>query len=323
MMNKEDFAQYVDMAMQGDGLGFMRPVVEKELLHYEIFIALDEDGLLKNLVFQGGTSLRLCYGSERFSEDLDFAGGKNFSAQSMAAIKDCIIGKIGKRFALDVTVREPKDVPFDGVVRVDKWMVSIQTSPGRPDVPRQKIKLEISNVPAYSRNILPLRINYSVLEGRSQPLVAVESRDEILADKLIALPASISKMNGQKMEFTPSRIRHRDIWDIAWLSGQGAQMDTRLVRNKISDYGLVEFPRFLDRAIAAIPAIAGGDGFRTQMARFLPQAQHDRVFGKVGYEKYFESAVNGLLSRLRQELEPEVKKVQAMPLGKKKRGPEL
>jgi hypothetical protein len=323
MMNKKDFAQYVDVAMQGDGLGFLRPVVEKELLHYEIFSALDEEGLLKDLVFQGGTSLRLCYGSERFSEDLDFAGGKNFSALSMVAVKDCIAGKIGKRFDLDITVREPRDAPFDGTVRVDKWMVSIQTSPDRPDVPRQKIKLEIANVPAYSRDILPLRINYSVLEGRSQPLVAVESRDEILADKLIALPASISRMTGQEMEFTPSRIRHRDIWDIAWLSGQGAQMDAHMVRKKISDYGLDEFPRFLDRAIAAIPVIAGGEGFRAQMARFLPQTQHDRVFGNAGYEKYFENTVSGLLSSLRKDLEFDLKKVQQVQSGKKKRGPEL
>ena len=95
-----------------------------------------------------------------------------------------------------IMVREPRDAPFDGAVRVDKWMVTIQTSPDRPDVPRQKIKLKIANVPAYSRDILPLRINYSVLEGRNQPLVAVEPRDEILADKLIALPASIFRMIG-------------------------------------------------------------------------------------------------------------------------------
>ena len=93
-MNKGDFAQYVDVAMRGDGLGFLRPVVEKELLHYEIFSALDEEGLLKDLVFQGGTSLRLCYGSERFSEDLDFAGGKNFSARSMPPSKTALSGRL-------------------------------------------------------------------------------------------------------------------------------------------------------------------------------------------------------------------------------------
>ncbi|OCX74789.1 hypothetical protein A6M23_04865 [Acidithiobacillus thiooxidans] len=312
-MNENDFARYVSLAMQGDGLGFLRPVVEKELLHYEIFSALDEDGLLNGLVFQGGTALRLCYGSERFSEDLDFAGGKNFSAKSMAALKGCIAGKIGKRFGLDIAVREPKNAPFDGAVRVDKWMITIQTSPDRPDLPRQKIKLEIANVPAYSRDILPVRINYSVLEGRSQPLVAVESMDEILADKLIALPASISRMVDQKMEFTPSRVRHRDIWDIAWLSHQGARMDARLVKKKITDYGLEGFPQFLERAIAAVPVIAGGDAFRTQMSRFLPQTRLDRVFGKDGYEKYFENAVNGLLSGLSRDIK----------LGELKNGPEL
>ncbi len=58
MTGKEDFAHYVDMAMQADGLGFLCPVVEKELLHYEIFSALDQEGLLNNLIFQGGISLR-------------------------------------------------------------------------------------------------------------------------------------------------------------------------------------------------------------------------------------------------------------------------
>ena len=52
----------------------LRPVVEKELLHYEILRALDEAAVLDKLVFQGGTNLRLCHGAPRYSEDLDFAG---------------------------------------------------------------------------------------------------------------------------------------------------------------------------------------------------------------------------------------------------------
>ena len=123
-MKKEEFAQYVAIAMQGDGLAMMRPVVEKELLHYEIFNALDSAGLLKNLVFQGGTSLRLCRGSERFSEDLDFAGGKAFSSQSMHQIKECIVKQIGERFGFAVTVKEPKPPKEGSRVTVDKWEIS-------------------------------------------------------------------------------------------------------------------------------------------------------------------------------------------------------
>ena len=55
-MTKEDFSKLVNKAMANNDLASMRPVVEKELLHYEIFHALDQAGLLRSLVFQGGTS---------------------------------------------------------------------------------------------------------------------------------------------------------------------------------------------------------------------------------------------------------------------------
>src|ERR1700761_7165891 len=138
--DKEDFNDLVDLAMAKPELSAMRPVVEKELLHYEIFQALDAEGLLKGLVFQGGTSLRLCRGSDRFSEDLDFAGGKDFSADSMQRIKECVEKRIGERFGLKVTVNnKPAKVGEDGIkhVRVDKWWISIETSPENPAMPRQ------------------------------------------------------------------------------------------------------------------------------------------------------------------------------------------
>jgi len=58
----------------------MRPIIEKELQHYDFLFCLDQAGLLDTRVFQGGTSLRLCYGGSRFSEDLDFADGKEFTS---------------------------------------------------------------------------------------------------------------------------------------------------------------------------------------------------------------------------------------------------
>ena len=85
-MSKEDFNALVELAMRTEGLSAMRPVVEKELLHYDIFHALDSEGLLKNIVFQGGTALRLCRGSARFSEDLDFAGGREFNSAKLSQL---------------------------------------------------------------------------------------------------------------------------------------------------------------------------------------------------------------------------------------------
>ena len=56
----------------------------KEILHYEILFALNQSGAAALLTFQGGTSLRLCHGAPRFSEDLVFVGGHDFASADMA-----------------------------------------------------------------------------------------------------------------------------------------------------------------------------------------------------------------------------------------------
>ena len=302
MMKQEDFKLYVEKAMASSELAAMRPVVEKELLHYEIFNALDEDGLLKNLVFQGGTSLRLCRGSERFSEDLDFAGGRDFSAVSMEKVKDCIVKHIGERFGLKVAVKEPKPVEEGALVKVNKWVVSIETNPGSSDIPRQKIKIDIANIPAYTREAIPLRLNYTVLEGMRSPIVITETIDEILADKLVALPTSIAKLADGDLVSTPAKIRHRDIWDIAWLVGQGALLDLDLVHKKIIDYGIERYSLLLDNAIQTIQGIATGADFKGQMQRFLTKSSHDRAFGTQGYDVFLAGEVSKLFVAIKPSL---------------------
>ena len=303
-MKQEDFKLYVEKAMADSEMAAMRPVVEKELLHYEIFNALDEDGLLKNLVFQGGTSLRLCRGSERFSEDLDFVGGKDFSSASMEKVKDCLIKHIGERFGLKVTVKEPGPAQRDALVNVTKWMVSIETNPGSPDIPRQKIKIDIANIPAYTREPIPLRLNYSVLEGMRSPIVITESIDEILADKLVALPTSIAKLEGGTLIPTPAKIRHRDIWDIAWLVGQGARLQLGLIHSKIADYGVEHYEVLLENAIQTIHGIATGTVFTAQMQRFITKSAHERAFKTPGYDAFLASKVSQLFAAIKSDLEP-------------------
>lgn len=68
-----------EIASKVDGAG-LTPVIEKEIVHYEIIRSLGRNGLLQDITFQGGTSLRLCYGSQRYSEDLDFVAGDKFDS---------------------------------------------------------------------------------------------------------------------------------------------------------------------------------------------------------------------------------------------------
>jgi len=63
------------------------PVIEKEILHHDIFSVMVESGVMDRLTFIGGTSLRLCYNSSRLSEDLDFNAGYDFNPASFAGLE--------------------------------------------------------------------------------------------------------------------------------------------------------------------------------------------------------------------------------------------
>ena len=290
----ENFGELVDVAMLQPGRFAMRPVVEKEILHYDIFYALDSAGLLKDLVFQGGTSLRLCRGSNRFSEDIGFAGGRDFTSQTMAAIKACIEKHIGQRYGLLVEVKKPKEMATSADyenVRVDIWQVSIETAPRRQDIPRQRVKVEIANIPAYTRELVPLRHNYDFRSGLGPMLVNTESLEEILADKIVAFAASVKI------------VRYRDIWDIAWLRQRGAQLRPDLVLKKTADYHIANYDQLLKDAIDRLPGFIDGKPFVDQMTRFIDADTLARTLHEPQFAAYLKTTVGEVLAAMAAHLD--------------------
>ena len=89
-MTENALQSLVNLALKEGHDELRGPVIQKELLHHDILYCLQQAGLLAGLVFQGGTSLRLCYGSNRYSEDLDFVGGSEYSSSALADMKPCI-----------------------------------------------------------------------------------------------------------------------------------------------------------------------------------------------------------------------------------------
>ena len=293
-IDQEDFILLVNRAMTDDNVTHMRAVVEKELLHYDILFALEKEGLLDQLVFQGGTSLRLCHGANRFSEDLDFAGGKDFSSLTLEKIKACIEHYVGTRYGLEVTVKEPSKLRGDpkyAELKIDKWQIAVVTAPERKGLPKQKIKVEVANIPAYTKEPLSLRSNYDFLpDGYSDTLILTEALDEIMADKLVSLPA------------TQKYVRNRDIWDLTWLKQQGAIVNAELVRLKVADYKIDNFSQMLDQRIASISDIIDGDDFINEMKRFTPTDVFDRTLGKEKFRIYIKTTVTDLLREIKSQL---------------------
>lgn len=290
----ENFGKLVDLALQNAALVTMRPVVEKELLHYDILFCLDKEGLLNELTFQGGTSLRLCYGGTRYSEDLVFAGGVGFTSSKLAAMKSCIETYIGGRYGLSVVVKEPDELkkdPLYAEVLVNKWQISVITAPKQKDMPHQKIKLEVADIPAYTSEPRALTLNYSVLPtSYADVLVNTETLNEILADKMVSLSA------------TQRYIRNRDLWDIPWLIQQGATLDAELVTKKIGDYRLTDFKERLATRIQTLPEIINGEQLANEMRRFIPADAFERTLAQDKFKKYLINTLTEIHGSLQKQL---------------------
>jgi len=281
MIEKEDFNQLVERAMTEKIRSHMRPVVAKELLHYDILFVLEKENLLDKLIFQGGTCLRLCYGAVRFSEDLYFVGGKTFSTSALMDMKDCLEHYIGERYGLEITVKEPKEMlsaPESRDIKVDKWQIRITTEPEKKDLPKQKIKLEVANMPAYSKTPRSLQKNYDFLpDGYNDILIMTETIDEIMADKLIAF------VGCQRY------VRHRDIWDLRWLKQQGSTINPEYILAKIRDYKISDYIEKLNDAIDRLEEIVRGKAFHDEMSRFIPMDIQQRTLQK---EKFIDVLIN-------------------------------
>ncbi len=274
-----DFQAFSLQVARSNEIEALLPVVEKELIHYEVLQALGESKWLGRLNFQGGTCLRLCYGSERYSEDLDFNTKENLSETDLGGFRDIISKSLKSRYDVDVRVKEPKKVrQFEGGGFIKRWQVIVDTAPERPDLPSQKIKIEIAQVPSYTRETRLVTENYSEIQGMyGSILVGCQSLDEIFADKLVSFSQQVK---------TP---RYRDLWDVPWILRR-PQVDLSAVPDltlrKIRDYASGKSPHALleDGARRAVECVQS-DEFVAQMARFLPPMVWERTANRPAFLK--------------------------------------
>ena len=261
-------------------------VIEKELIHHDILRTMTDNGFMSELCFQGGTSLRLCYQSERFSEDLDFTGGLNYTASNMAQLKICLEDTLTKKYGLLVEVKPPKEKK-DPDINVSTWQVKVVTAPDRPDIPTQKIKIEIANIPSYTREFSQINDFYQTITY-SPLLVPVQSMEEIMSDKLLALPASVSN------------IRYRDLWDLNWMSTQRVKPNLDLLQSKISDYQVENYHEKLNNRIDSLPALIEGLLFRQQMSRFLRYETMERTVSNPEFRQAMLLRLTSMLTQCQE-----------------------
>lgn len=243
----------------------------KEAIHLHLLSALSEAGVLQHVVFQGGTALRLCYGGERYSEDLDFVCGK-----AGAYLKDVEFDGLVDN-ALETTKRTlQRDFDIDAAqivlkrpaqpelvkgndVNVAAWQIVVPVNP-TPNTPKSRIKIEFANVPSYDSK--PLTVNATPGLVQIQDVILnVETANEILADKAVALTARAA-------------LKFRDVWDVWFLVNKlGATPDREMVGKKFADYGTSDISAKAKARLDELAKDATATAFYAEMKRFLPSAR--------------------------------------------------
>jgi len=293
---RQDFRHLVDRVMQDPGLAGLRPVVEKELLHHELLFIMQREGFLDSLTFQGGTSLRLCHGAPRFSEDLDFSGGPGFEVEQMAGLADVLETGLRERCGLDASVTLPKSSrnrPLSEGVSVSSWRIAIPPPSGRRDLPALRVKLDIDDAPSHTREVRGIARHYDALPDLDM-LIAVQSREEILANKLVAFPSSVATRN---------RPRHRDVWDMRWLRLNGTDIRMELVRAKMQDHHMP--PSWLEAAVGRAGGIVRSPAFSAELRRFVSRDAARNTLDDPRYMEFLAQETERLLGEVAHGLERE------------------
>ena len=263
----------------------LRIVVEKEILHHDILRILSNSNMLANLTFIGGTALRICYGSLRLSEDLDFTGGENFSKEALSDMGDILVCSLNTKYGLDVTVSEP----IKDNTNVSTWKIKVKTRSQQKHFPEQRINIDICAMPSYEKEPMMLLNPYAVDMGTNGLIIQTQSMEEIYMDKLLALA------------LRPNRIKYRDLWDIIWLNQQGLKPRFELFNNKLKDRKLSK-EYFLSLLKDRIQLISSDKNikieFHKEMNRFLPAQQINIIIKQDNFWTY----IINLLSKLQRNL---------------------
>lgn len=250
-------------------------LVFKEHVHLIVLDYLFRKGLFSQLVFQGGTALRLAYQGVRYSEDLDFVLTKKGLPvfENAGELLQPLASHMKKLIPMITSAQVKAQKETDTFRR---YCLTLDTDFLNA---KDKTNIEIANVPSYDHQ--PVMIRHSDLA--LAPAVTVETPDEILSDKILAFAAR-------------PYVKGRDIWDIYFmmktLNVLVSPNVMAMVKNKIKDYSLkkedflkqlAQKTKWLDKNGVAI--------LREEMDRFLPAPYRDAYRSQYPDMCRFESRV--------------------------------
>lgn len=159
---------------------------------------------------------------KQVAEDLDFNGGHDFKPSNFYGLEAEIQKYIQNKYETEVWVNKPTE---EKQGNTSSWKISIAKEANRPDLPRQQMHIDVCAIPSFDVEKRALLNHYNIVVPTEGLLIPVQSLQETLADKLIALA------------YRARRIKPRDVWDIVWIKQRGIDLSPVLVDKKLEARG--------------------------------------------------------------------------------------
>lgn len=209
----------------------------KEILQELILAALSGAGFFKEAIFCGGTALRIFYGLNRFSEDLDFSLEKPNSDFDINDYLPKVVESL-KEYGInmEVQVKKQKAAVQSAFLKANtlEQMLYFNTSFDVGHIRKEekvKIKLEIDTNP-------PLGGTYEMKVGLLPSIYDVKIYD---SESLFA-----GKLHSLLCRFWDNRIKGRDLYDFIFYLSRKTKINISFLENMMKQSGHIKEDESLD-----------------------------------------------------------------------------
>lgn len=209
----------------------------KEILQELILAALSGAGFFKETIFCGGTALRIFYGLNRFSEDLDFSLEKPNSDFDINDYLPKVVESL-KEYGINMEaqVKKQKNAVQSAFLKANTFeqMLYFNTSFDVGHILKEekiKIKLEIDINP-------PLGGTYEMKVGLLPSIYDVKIYD---SESLFA-----GKLHSLLCRFWDNRIKGRDLYDFIFYLSRKTKINISFLENAMKQSGHIKEDESLD-----------------------------------------------------------------------------
>ncbi len=222
---------------------------------------------VEDIVFQGGTCIRLIYNGPRYSDDLDFVTPLN--KERMAVIFNKV--SLGIKEYAPLFFGELKLNGKEVSPKLYRWKMHYLSFDKKEEV---SISIELADYPAYTKHLIPLKLPQG-FPFIGLVLINAEKEEEILADKIAAF-------------FGRKYYKGKDFFDIWFLRAKGVKIDPDILKKKLMDYSIT------NKAALEKELIFTEKELKKDLENFLPYTYRMK-FSQEGYSSILASVKEALL----------------------------